>query len=178
MKIVQIVLRMEFESINTSKKHYITVHYKKILRHGALSYRYERLLFFLILFKNKISYSRNNRKVSPNSWVFKTTFNPCSTKNGNSTCDSKRPKMAILVSSDLHDLEIQIGKHRVVVPLGFSGKLGISFNLLGRTGIFDFFNKMVSDPHSGDVSSNPTFSKFVNKFFVLSPGDNRILFRP
>ena len=53
MKIVQIVLRMEFESINTSKKHYITVHYKKILRHGALSYRYERLLFFLILFKNK-----------------------------------------------------------------------------------------------------------------------------
>jgi predicted aspartyl protease len=39
----------------------------------------------------------------------------------------------------LHDLEIQIGKHRVVVPLGFSGKLGISFNLLGRTGIFDFF---------------------------------------
>ena len=39
----------------------------------------------------------------------------------------------------LHDLEIQIGKHRVVVPLGFSGKLGISFNLLGRTGIFEFF---------------------------------------
>ena len=56
--------------------------------------------FFLILFKNKISYSRNNRKVSPYSWVFKTTFNPCSTKNGNSTCDSKRPKMAILVSSE------------------------------------------------------------------------------
>ena len=100
MKIVQIVLRMEFESINTSKKHYITVHYKKILRHGALSYRYERLLFFLILFKNKISYSRNNRKTSPYSWVFKTAFNPCSTKNGNSTCDSKRPKTAILVSSE------------------------------------------------------------------------------
>ena len=39
----------------------------------------------------------------------------------------------------LHDFEIQIGKHRVVVPLGFSGKLGISFNLLGRTGIFEFF---------------------------------------
>jgi predicted aspartyl protease len=39
----------------------------------------------------------------------------------------------------LHDLEIQIGKRRVVVPLGFSGKLGISFNLLGRTGIFEFF---------------------------------------
>ena len=39
----------------------------------------------------------------------------------------------------LHDFEIQIGKHRVVVPLGFSGKLGINFNLLGRTGIFEFF---------------------------------------
>ena len=101
MKIVQIVHRMEFESINTSKKHYITVHYKKIFRHGALSYRYERLLFFLILSKNKISYSRNNRKGSPYFWVFKTTSNPCSTNNGNSTCDSKRPKMAILVSSEL-----------------------------------------------------------------------------
>ena len=100
MKIVQIVHRMEFESINTSKKHYITVHYKKIFRHGALSYRYERLLFFLILSKNKISYSRNNRKGSPYFWVFKTTSNPCSTNNGNSTCDSKRPKMAILVSSE------------------------------------------------------------------------------
>ena len=105
MKIVQIVLRMEFESINTSKKHYITVHYKKILRHGALSYRYDRLLFFLILFKNKISYSRNNRKTSPYFWVFKTTFNPCSTKNGNSTCDSKRPKTAILVSSEDNPLK-------------------------------------------------------------------------
>jgi len=39
----------------------------------------------------------------------------------------------------LHDLEIQLGRHRLVAPLGFSEKLGIRFNLLGRTGIFDYF---------------------------------------
>lgn len=39
----------------------------------------------------------------------------------------------------LHDLEIQIGKHRLTAPLGFSDKLGIRFNLLGRTGIFGYF---------------------------------------
>jgi hypothetical protein len=39
----------------------------------------------------------------------------------------------------LHDLEVQIGKHRLTAPLGFSDKLGIRFNLLGRTGIFGYF---------------------------------------
>jgi len=39
----------------------------------------------------------------------------------------------------LHDLEIQLGRHRLVAALGFSEKLGIRFNLLGRTGIFDYF---------------------------------------
>lgn len=39
----------------------------------------------------------------------------------------------------LHDLEIQVGKHRLVVPLGFSDRLGVRFNLLGRMGIFSHF---------------------------------------
>jgi len=39
----------------------------------------------------------------------------------------------------LHDLMIQVGKHRLTVPIGFSSKIGVSFNLLGRAGIFDFF---------------------------------------
>lgn len=39
----------------------------------------------------------------------------------------------------LHDLKVQIGKHRLNVPLGFSDKLGVRFNLLGRTGVFSHF---------------------------------------
>lgn len=39
----------------------------------------------------------------------------------------------------LHHLEIQVGKHRLTAPLGFSDKLGVRFNLLGRTGILSHF---------------------------------------
>ena len=39
----------------------------------------------------------------------------------------------------LHNLKIQIGKYPLTIPLGFSEKLGVRFNLLGRTGIFDHF---------------------------------------
>jgi len=36
----------------------------------------------------------------------------------------------------LHDLEIQVGKHRLLARLGFSDRLGVRFNLLGRMSIF------------------------------------------
>lgn len=39
----------------------------------------------------------------------------------------------------LHDLEVQLGTERVTAKVGFSERLGIGFNLLGRTGIFDQF---------------------------------------
>ena len=39
----------------------------------------------------------------------------------------------------LHDLQIQVGKNRITVPIGFSEKLGINFNLIGRVGFFDYF---------------------------------------
>lgn len=39
----------------------------------------------------------------------------------------------------LHDLQIQIGRHNLEVPLGFSDKLGVRFNLLGRAGVFGCF---------------------------------------
>lgn len=54
----------------------------------------------------------------------------------------------------LHNLEIQLGKHRLIAPLGFSEKLGIRFNLLGRTGIFDFF-KVCFDEQSFIVTFSP-----------------------
>lgn len=39
----------------------------------------------------------------------------------------------------LHDLGIQLGTERFTGKVGFSDKLGVVFNLLGRTSIFDRF---------------------------------------
>lgn len=39
----------------------------------------------------------------------------------------------------LHDLELQVGTEQFPAKVGFSDKLGIGFNLLGRTSIFERF---------------------------------------
>lgn len=44
-----------------------------------------------------------------------------------------------------HDLSIQIDKWHVTAPIGFSERLGVGFNLLGRKGIFDQFQVCFND---------------------------------
>ncbi len=44
-----------------------------------------------------------------------------------------------LIPVFLHDLPLQIGPMRFKATIGFSEKLGVSFNLLGRLGVFDRF---------------------------------------
>jgi hypothetical protein len=39
----------------------------------------------------------------------------------------------------LHDLQIQVGREQFTAKVGFSEKIGVGFNLLGRSGIFDRF---------------------------------------
>jgi hypothetical protein len=39
----------------------------------------------------------------------------------------------------LHDLELQIGPERFVARVGFSERLGVTFNLLGRESVFSRF---------------------------------------
>jgi hypothetical protein len=39
----------------------------------------------------------------------------------------------------LHELEVQVGTDRFSAQVGFSEKLGVGFNLLGRAGIFERF---------------------------------------
>jgi hypothetical protein len=39
----------------------------------------------------------------------------------------------------LHDLELQIGTERLVAKVGFSDKLNVGFNLLGRMDVFQRF---------------------------------------
>ena len=45
----------------------------------------------------------------------------------------------------MHDLPIQIGPTQITVPVGFSERLGIGFNLLGRTGVFNQFEVCFND---------------------------------
>lgn len=44
-----------------------------------------------------------------------------------------------------HDISIRIGEWQVTAPIGFSERLGVGFNLLGRTGIFDQFQICFND---------------------------------
>ncbi|NEO53445.1 MAG: hypothetical protein F6K54_10340 [Okeania sp. SIO3B5] len=44
-----------------------------------------------------------------------------------------------LIPVYLHDLEIQLGRERFTCLIGFSHRLGVSFNVLGKQGIFDKF---------------------------------------
>lgn len=61
-----------------------------------------------------------------------------------------RPQMIVVGDGSfipvyLHDLSIQIGEWQVTAPVGFSERLGVGFNLLGRSGIFDQFRVCFSD---------------------------------
>ena len=44
-----------------------------------------------------------------------------------------------------HEIPIKIDRWEVTVPLGFSERLGVGFNLLGRKGIFDQFQVCFND---------------------------------
>jgi len=43
------------------------------------------------------------------------------------------------------ELTLHIGEFEVVAPIGFSDRLGVGFNLLGRKGIFDQFQVCFND---------------------------------
>jgi hypothetical protein len=45
----------------------------------------------------------------------------------------------------LHDLPIRIGFWEVTVPVGFSERLGVGFNVLGRSGVFNQFQVCFND---------------------------------
>jgi len=44
-----------------------------------------------------------------------------------------------------HDLSIKIGEWQINAPIGFSERLGVGFNLLGRAGIFTEFQVCFND---------------------------------
>jgi len=57
--------------------------------------------------------------------------------------DGKRELLRVgdggLIPVYLHDLEIQLGEARFKAKVGFSDRLGVGFNLLGRKTIFEKF---------------------------------------
>ena len=64
--------------------------------------------------------------------------------------ESGRPQMIVVgdgsfIPTFIHDLPIQIGATQITAPIGFSERLGVGFNLLGRTGVFDQFQVCFND---------------------------------
>jgi hypothetical protein len=49
------------------------------------------------------------------------------------------------IPSYIHNLSIHIGPWEVTAPVGFSERLRVGFNVLGRTGIFDQFQVCFND---------------------------------
>ena len=45
----------------------------------------------------------------------------------------------------IHDVPIQLGTCQINAPIGFSERLGVGFNLLGRTGVFNQFEVCFND---------------------------------
>jgi gag-polyprotein putative aspartyl protease len=45
----------------------------------------------------------------------------------------------------IHDIPIQLGTFQFTAPIGFSERLGVGFNLLGRTGVFSQFEVCFND---------------------------------
>jgi hypothetical protein len=60
----------------------------------------------------------------------------------------------------IHDLPIQIGDTQVTAPIGFSERLGVGFNLLGRSGVFSQFEVCFND-HARKVTFQPITSAAV-----------------
>lgn len=63
---------------------------------------------------------------------------------------SGRPQMIVVgdgsfIPTFIHTLQIQIGTSQITAPVGFSERLGVGFNLLGRTGVFDQFQVCFND---------------------------------
>ena len=60
----------------------------------------------------------------------------------------------------IHDLTVHIGDCHISAPVGFSERLGVGFNLLGRTGVFDQFEVCFND-HARKVRFQPIASATV-----------------
>jgi predicted aspartyl protease len=54
----------------------------------------------------------------------------------------------------IQDLPIQIGDTQITAPIGFSERLGVGFNLLGRAGVFTQFEVCFND-HDRKVTFQP-----------------------
>jgi hypothetical protein len=71
-----------------------------------------------------------------------------------------QPQMIVVgdgsfIPTYIHDLSIQIADWRITAPIGFSERLGVGFNILGRRGIFDQFQVCFND-HIREVSFQKT----------------------
>jgi hypothetical protein len=60
----------------------------------------------------------------------------------------------------IHDVPVEIASTPITIPIGFSERLGVGFNLLGRTGVFNQFEVCFND-HTRRVTFQPITSAAV-----------------
>jgi len=89
-------------------------------------------------------------------WVFVdsgatfTIINAAEARDMGINWQSGKPQMIVVgdgsfIPTFIHNLPIQIGTSQVTAPIGFSERLGVGFNLLGRTGVFNQFEVCFND---------------------------------
>lgn len=89
-------------------------------------------------------------------WVFVdsgATFTMIGASEANDIgIDWQRGRRQMIVVGDgsyiptyIHDLPVTIGDRQITVPIGFSERLGVGFNLLGRSGVFNHFEVCFND---------------------------------
>jgi hypothetical protein len=89
-------------------------------------------------------------------WVFVdsgATFTILSTDDAHRIgIDWQKGKLQMIVVGDgsyipvyFHNLPLQIGEWQITASVGFSERLGVGFNLLGRTDVFDKFQICFND---------------------------------
>lgn len=99
-----------------------------------------------------IPISLQNHKV----WVFVdpgatfTIINAAEARDMGIDWQNGRPQMIVVgdgsfIPTFIHNLPIQIGTSQITAPVGFSERLGVGFNLLGRTGVFNQFQVCFND---------------------------------
>jgi hypothetical protein len=54
----------------------------------------------------------------------------------------------------IHDVSLETGSTPITIPIGLSERLGVGFNLLGRTGVFNRFEVCLHD-HTRKVTFQP-----------------------
>jgi hypothetical protein len=77
-----------------------------------------------------------------------------------------------------HDLRLQIGASQITAPIGFSERLGVGFNLLGRTGVCSTTSKFASTITRGGLPSKRSHPARSDQNSITLSSQSKVFFSP